>query len=256
MHPVLHEHRLDGHLGQEPRELVAVEAGQARCPHCSRRDGALDGPVRLDVPRSGMMQEHQVDEAEPQLGEGLLDGLVAVAELARVELRDDEDVLAGDARLAHRPAHLRLVAVDVRRVDEPHATCERGPHRVDAGLVVEAVGAQPVGRHGHAVAERHPPAGDVEGGRHSEGGGRRALRRRGVDVLRLPGGLLGARRRGLGGRVRGRARASRQDKDGRRAGCGDEAPSRHHGHSRLPSPRSSSFSPLTIASAIFHIKFA
>ena len=89
-----------------------------------------------------MVQEQDVNVAQVQLAQALLNGPRRVAVLVGIELGLHHDLLSRHAGGADTLAHLPLVAIEGGSVNEPVAALQGRPHRIHAGIPVEGVGAQ------------------------------------------------------------------------------------------------------------------
>jgi hypothetical protein len=116
-----------------------------------------------------------IDAEPPEAALDLGDRILA----AGIELRGEEDLLAGQAAPAQRLPDALLVAVRLRRVDVAIAELERPPHRVDA--------LGPVGHLPDAQAEQGDLVAPAQGAGRRGGGPRfRAMqvaRRRGDRLV-------------------------------------------------------------------------
>ena len=146
---VLHQGGGDVHLGQELLQLLDVPVGQADgadLPVCHR---LLHGVVRRHIPVTGVVQEHQVNVADVQLFHGLVNGGLGIAELAGIELGDNENLFSRHTGIPDRPAHSFLIVVHIGGVDQPPSGLQQRRHRVIALLVGEAVGSK--AHNGHFI---------------------------------------------------------------------------------------------------------
>ena len=155
---VLDQGRPDFYLRQEVGQLLHIPVGQAQGADLPLRRIGFHRPVGLDVPRPGMVEEHHVDIAQVQLFQRHVDGRFRMAELVRINLGDHEDFLPGDAVFRHRLpdafAHRLFVAVHVRRVDQPAASGQESLDRLNAGIMVQRIGAQAQDGHGISAVQQ------------------------------------------------------------------------------------------------------
>jgi hypothetical protein len=179
-------------LGQQAVEVLGHEVAHADGAHLPVGEQLLERPVgvqrEIEAAGQRLMQEQQVELIDAKLAGALLKrvqrGVVAV--VADPDLRLKEHVIAGDARAADAFAHLLLVEVGRRGVDEAVAVAQC---RLDCGGGLLGRGlkdAQAEGGHRDAVVQR-------------QGGGRCRAHRPGFLSCRVVAGLRRPRGRGGGG---------------------------------------------------------
>ena len=139
---VLNQHRFYLHLRQKGVQFPDVIAGDACGANFPIPDGLLNSSVGGHIIGSRVMQEQDVDIADVQLVQTLVNGLSCVAVLIGIELGLHHDFLSRYVGGSDTLAYLLLVAVEGGSVDEAIAALQGRPHRVHAGAPVEGVGAQ------------------------------------------------------------------------------------------------------------------
>ena len=186
-------------------QVLGGEVGDADAAHQPLALQVDQRAPRLGVPALagvGPVDQVQVEvvEAEPLqrlLGRG---DRVVVAVVAAGDLAADRQLVPRYAGAPDRLAHLLLVAVVDRRVEQPVADLDRGDDRGDAVVAGEGVGAEPDRREVVPVVE--PVGGDVRGGhdRHASADASRSRARRqpytprmcGIVVVHDPAGPAAA----------------------------------------------------------------
>ena len=140
-------------------ELLDAEvrdSDRARESPLARRLHSRPGPRR---PTLGPVNDVQIDLVELEPAEAALD-LRHRVPAGRIELRGDEDLLAGDAAVSKRPPDAPLVAVGLRGVDVPVSGLERPANSALAlGTIGNLPHAKPEDRDLRAVGEGAVPCG-------------------------------------------------------------------------------------------------
>ena len=162
-------------------DVLALVVGQADRSRAAAGEGVFErGPGQRDVaPVEGgqrPVHEEEVDVVGAQVLEGALDrgggplGLVVRV----VDLRGDEQVLAGDARGLERRPDLGLVAVHLGGVDVAVPDLEGAAHRVVRVLGRDLVGAETENGDGRSRREHK---GRNRGRGRGAAGGKRGVHR-------------------------------------------------------------------------------
>ena len=156
---ILHQRGRDRNLGQKRVQLFNVPVGKTQRTDFALLHIALHGLVSLHIIRARMMQQHHIDIADIQLFQRHVDGCLRIVKLVRVNLRDHKDFLSCDPVLLHGLAHALangvLVSVHVCRVDQAPTVLKKCLDRIDAGIIIQRIGAESEDRHFITAVEQH-----------------------------------------------------------------------------------------------------
>ncbi len=153
------DHRLLAGLGDDPLQVRDREVGHADGFRAALLLELQESPPGVDIGialRAGPVDQVEIDALEPELLQARVEGAqgLVVALVVVVELRRDEQVVAGHPGLADRRADALLVAVDRRRVDGPIADPDGLADHGGGLFVGHLPHAEPELGHGAAVVER------------------------------------------------------------------------------------------------------
>ena len=138
-------------------QALARKAGDADGAHAALAVEALGGAPGGIVVAIGLVQQVEVEIVEPEQAHRAVEGAqgVVVLVVLHPELGGDEEFVALDAAVADGQAHLALVKVGGRRVDEAVARFEGFAHDAFCFLGGHLEHAEAHGRHENAVVEFH-----------------------------------------------------------------------------------------------------
>ena len=166
MRLVLEDGRFDGRDLHDPVHVVLVEVGDADAVDLPGLHSPLHRLVSVLVVRRRMVEQKQVDIVQAQALQALIDLFVSPVEVGGPEFRCHEDLLPLDAEVLHRPgdaaSHADLVAIDIGRVDQPHAYLQGVVHGLLGLRRREEVGPDADDGHLPAAVELHGLCLEVE----------------------------------------------------------------------------------------------